>query len=288
MNTEIWPAIDQHPVPAWSTAEFPSSEPCEDLLPDDPKGPRFHLLGLLQVIHNGVGHGPTAPKIRQLLAMLLLRPNRVVEVDTIAHELWADQPPRSARTTIQTYVYQLRRMFERSGLAANGDEMLLTRTPGYLLRVDPERIDVVIFRRLLQQGREHLRNEQYDQAAAVLRRALALWSGPPLADVDCGPYLSAQVLDLMEQRRNAHHLRIEADIAIGLHRELVGELRSLVATNPFDEGLHAQLIRVLERSGRRNDALVAYRNLRATLNRELGLEPCAELQRLHRELLSVG
>lgn len=250
--------------------------------------PMFHLLGLLEVVQDGLDHAPTAPKIRQLLAMLLLRPNRVVEVDSIAHELWADQPPRSARTTMQTYVYHLRRMFERHGLAANGDEILLTRTPGYLLRVDPDQIDVVIFQRLCQQGREHLHRKQYEQAAAVLRGALALWSGPPLADVECGPRLSAHVLDLLEQRRNAHHLRIEADIEVGLHRELVGELRLLAATNPLDEGLRAQLIRVLDRSGRRSDALATYRDLRTTLNQELGLEPCAELQRLHRRLLSVG
>jgi DNA-binding SARP family transcriptional activator len=100
--------------------------------------------------------------------------------------------------------------------------------------------------------------------------------------------LAAYAVDLQEQRRNAHRMRIEAEIAAGMHAELVGELRSLVTTNPLDEGLHEQLMHVLSLNGRRLEALELFRELRAKLNEELGLEPCDDLQRLHHHLLSAG
>ncbi|MQA07485.1 MAG: SARP family transcriptional regulator [Pseudonocardiaceae bacterium] len=248
----------------------------------------FRLLGPLEALKHGQDCAPTAPKTLQLLAMLLLRADKIVQIDSIIQELWADEPPRSARTTMQTYVYQLRRFIEKNRRTGTDDNMqLLTKLPGYVLRIDTARIDVYVFQRLCQQGHEQIQRGQHNEAARTLRTALSLWSGPPLANVDCGPWLSAYAVELQEQKRNAHHLRIQAEIEAGMHRELIGELRSLVTSNPFDEGLHGQLIRVLDRSGRRHDALAAYRTLRATLNKELGLEPCTELQRLHHQLLTA-
>jgi DNA-binding SARP family transcriptional activator len=248
----------------------------------------FTLLGPLEVVKNGVNYAPSAPKILQLLALLLMRPGKVVHVDSIIAELWADEPPRSVRTTMQTYVYQLRKCIERNALAESGETLLVTRPPGYVLTIDPEQLDVTEFQTLCGQGRESMAGHRHREAARSFRSALGLWTGPALANVQCGALLTAYAVELQEQRRAAHHLRIQADIEAGNHRELIGELKFLVSTNPLDEELHGQLMRVLARSGRRSDAMETYRQLHTRLNAELGVEPCAELRSLHHGLLSAG
>lgn len=247
---------------------------------------RFALLGQLEILKDGIDHAPTAPKVLQLMALLLMRPGRVVHTHSIIEELWADRPPRSARTTLQTYVYHLRRCIEQNGLAADAEQMLATRLPGYVLRITPSQVDVHNFQQLCQDGRAELAAGQAAAAARSLRAALNTFSGPPLANVACGPVLSRYVVDLQEQRRNASHLRIEAEIACGAHRELIGELRATASVDLLDEVLHGQLIRVLARSGRRSEAMGTYRDLRARLVDELGVEPSGELQQLHLALLS--
>jgi len=246
---------------------------------------RFTLLGPLEVRMDEVDYAPTGPKVLQLLALLLMRAGQVVDADTIIRELWSQDPPRSVRKTMQTYVYHLRQCIERNGLAAG--DVVVTKPPGYVFKVDREQIDVFTFQRLCKQGRDLLTT---DPAAAAdsLRAALALWAGPPMANVPCGPVLSAYAVDLEEQRNAARYLRIQAEIEAGQHRALIPELRSLVAEHPHDEGLHGQLMRALGLSGRRLEALEMYRDLRTKLNEELGLEPCADLQKLQQELLSVG
>jgi DNA-binding SARP family transcriptional activator len=190
---------------------------------------------------------------------------------------------------MHTYVHHLRRCIERNRLTTTGSEaMLVTKAPGYVLRINPGQVDVSRFQHLHRHGQDLLRRNEYADAARCLRAALDLWAGPPLANVPCGPVLSAYNVELLEQRRRARHLRIEAEISGGLHQDLIGELRSLAAGNPLDEGLHGQLMRALGRSGRRSDAMASYRQLRARLNEELGVEPCDELQLLHRELLCEG
>ncbi|RZQ61141.1 AfsR/SARP family transcriptional regulator [Amycolatopsis suaedae] len=246
----------------------------------------FTLLGPVEVLRDGADHAPTTPKVRQLLALLLTRPGEVIHIDSIIQELWANRPPRSVRTTVHTYVHHLRRIMEQLGYAP--DAVLVTRTPGYQLRIAPAQVDVSAFHRECQQGRDLLRRQEFLEAAARFRAAQAVWSGPPLANVHCGPLLTAYGVQLLEQRRHAQDLRIEAEISGGAHRELIGELRALAAANPLDEGVHGQLMRVLGRSGRRSDAMASYRQLRARLNEELGVEPCGELQLLHRQLLSDG
>lgn len=248
----------------------------------------FSLLGPLEVLREGHDYAPTAPKMLQLLALLLLRPGRIVQIDSIIEELWASSPPRSVRTTMQTYVYQLRKCIEQNGLAADGEALLVTKTPGYLFKIQPEQVDVFAFELKCEQGRQLLDEGRYAQAARQFKSALSLWSGAPMANVNCGSVLSAYAVKLQEQRRNAQHLRIQAEIEGGMHRELIGELRSLVTANPLDEGLHGQLMRVLGKSGRRSDAMATYRQLRARLNTELGVDPCGELQALHHELLAAG
>lgn len=248
----------------------------------------YKMLGPLEICKDDKEYTPTAPKMLQLLAMLLLQAGKVVHIESIIQELWPDGPPRTVRTTMQTYVYQLRKSIEGNQLASNADELLVTRPPGYMLKVSSSQVDVFAFQRLCRRGRELLDRRDIREAARDLRAALALWSGPPLANVQCGPVLSAYVVDLQEQRRNALHQCIEAELERGMHRDLIGELRSLVIANPLDEALHGLLMQALSGSGRRSDALATYRGLRHVLNEELGVEPCDELQRLHRDLLSLG
>jgi SARP family transcriptional regulator, regulator of embCAB operon len=263
-----------------------------DGAPGDPRGvvaqgeATFTLLGPLEILKDGVDHAPTAPKVLQLMAVLVLNPGRVVPVHTLARELWGERPPRSARTTVQTYVYQLRRCIEQHDLAPDPEHMLGTRAPGYVLRIAPDQVDVERFRRWCREGRAELAAGRAAEAATLLDRAVDLWSGPALANVACGPVLAAHAVDLQEQLRDARHLRVEAAIACGTHRELVGDLRVRAAVDPFDEDLHGQLIRVLARSGRRSEAMSTYRELRRRLVGQLGVEPSTALQSLHLDLLS--
>jgi DNA-binding SARP family transcriptional activator len=246
---------------------------------------RLSVLGPLEAHRDGVDRAPRTPKLLQLLAMLVIRPGRIVHVDSIISELWPSHPPRTARTTLSTYVYHLRRCIDD---AEADDSLLVTRAPGYMLRVSPDQVDVHTFGLLLQRGRDLQNRGLHAEAAEAYRQALDLSTGSPLANVPCGPTLSTYTMEVLEELRRAQHLMIEAEIAAGRHRELIGELRSLTAENPLDEALHAQLMVVLGRSGRRSDAMAVYRGLRAQLSTELGVEPCDGIQLLHRDLLSEG
>jgi SARP family transcriptional regulator, regulator of embCAB operon len=217
----------------------------------------------------------------------VLHANRVVHLDLLIEELWGANPPKSAVTTAQTYIHHLRKITlpEKSDTAGS---LIITKAPGYVLSIDPKQVDSFVFQRRVWQGRKNLESGDATEAARVFRQALEMWRGPALADVAPGRILEAQVVTLEEQRLRALELRIQADLQLGLHRELIGELRSLVASHPLNEWFHGQLIATLSHAGRRNDALQTYQNLRATLSGELGLEPSPELQRLQREVLSSG
>ncbi len=262
----------------------------EQRLSDEPDhgSVRFTVLGPVEVLRDGVDYAPSTPKVLQLLAVLVLRPGKMVHVDTLIRELWSDHPPRTVRTTLHTYVYHLRRCIDQNELAADGAEMLTTKQSGYTFHIDPAQVDTHGFIRLQQQGQKLQAAGDHTGAGDAYRAALDLWSGPPLANVPCGPILSAYRTELLEQRRSVLHLRIEAEIASGRHRELIGELRSLTTSSPLDESLHGQLMRALGRSGRRSDAMAVYRQLRSRLAGELGVEPCNDLQTLHRDLISEG
>jgi DNA-binding SARP family transcriptional activator len=248
----------------------------------------FKVLGALELLNGERICTPTAPKLRRVLALLLLCANQVVHIDYLIEELWGEDPPKSAVTQAQTYIYQLRKVITKEKLDAPGRELLLTKPPGYVLRVEPEQVDAFVFQRLVWQGRKSLENGDIETAAETLRHALDMWTGPALADVTPGRVLAAHVVPLEEQRLRALELRIQADLRLGLHRELIGELRSLVATHPLNEWFHGQLITVLSQAGRRSEALQTYQDLRTTLNGELGLEPSPELQRLQHEVLTAG
>jgi len=248
----------------------------------------FKLLGVFEVTSDANGAlsagrsaTPRAPKVRGVLALLLLQANRVVHVETIIEELWGPNPPRSAVTIVQTYIYHLRKIFAAENLDPPGKPLLATRSPGYLLHAEPEQVDAEVFERLVQEGRDLKEKDRPRQAAAALSRALGMWTGPALADVPQGRLLQAHAVHLEE-------LRINADMAMGKHRELIAELRSLTCAHPFHEWFHGQLITVLSRSGRRSEALQAYQSLRALLSEELGVDPSPALQQLQQHVLALG
>jgi DNA-binding SARP family transcriptional activator len=249
---------------------------------------QFKVLGPLEVIHDGRVCTPTPPKVRQVLALLLLRANQVVAIDALIEEVWGEDPPLSAVGTMQTYIHQLRKLLDQREVRADGGEWLVTKPPGYLMAVPPSQLDAHTFELLCRQGRQLLDGGRPEQAGQVLRQALARWSGPCLADVGPGRLLEAHAVHLEEQRMRTLELRIQADAELGLHRDLVGEMRSLVMSHPLNEWFHGQLIVALSRSGRRGEALQAYQNLRELLCSQLGLEPQPDLQLLQREVLSNG
>ncbi|KOG19154.1 hypothetical protein ADK35_20515 [Streptomyces viridochromogenes] len=247
----------------------------------------FRVLGPLEVVHHGASCTPTAPKVRSVLALLVLRANHVVDTGSIIEELWGENPPRSAVTTAQTYIYHLRRLFLRD-VGKRADELFLTRPPGYTLRLAPGQLDLEEFEELTRRGRRLLSEKRLAEAVLVLRRALDLWRGPALANVSPGPLLESSIAHLEEQRIQVTQLRIEADMQLGHHHDLIAELRSLVARYPLNEWFHGKLILALSRAGRRGESLQAYQALRHILDRELGLAPSPELQSLQRDVLALG
>jgi predicted ATPase/DNA-binding SARP family transcriptional activator len=240
--------------------------------------PQFSLLGPLSVSSDGEPIALGGQKRRALLAVLLLEVNQVVSRDRLIDALWGEEPPDTARNTIQVYVSQLRKLLPEG--------MLETAPPGYRLAVDTEAIDLFEFVRLSEEGRAALSTGDAARAADTLRNALALWRGAPLADLPWEPFAQAEIVRLEELRLTAHEDRIDADLALGRHGQLVGELEGLVAEHPLRERLRAQLMLALYRSGRQADALAVYQRARRTLVDELGIEPGESLRKLERAILA--
>lgn len=247
---------------------------------------QFNLLGALEVVGDGRTLTLTAAKPRQVLAMLAINTGVVVSAEQLIDELWPDGPPTSAKTTLQTYVYQLRKTLDRSYASSRGKEVLVTRPVGYVLAVPRDDVDVFRFQHLMADGRTALRRGDASRATDLLREALSLWRGPMLADVAWGPRLQGHSAYLEEQRMEALSLRIEADLATNRHREIIGELRWLVTTHRMHEWLYVRLMQALHYSGRRGEALIVYQQLRRVLEDELGLDPSADAKRLHHQILA--
>jgi DNA-binding SARP family transcriptional activator/DNA-binding beta-propeller fold protein YncE len=241
----------------------------------------FRILGPLEVLEEervlDVGRG----KQRSVLALLLLHVNEVVSNDRLVDELWPNKPPPTATKIIQAHVSRLRK-----ALDAAGGDILLTRGPGYLLRVEPGQLDVDRFRTLLEQGRGALAAGDADAAAATLRAALALWRGPPLAEFAYDSFAQEEIARLEELHLDALEERIEAELALGRHHSVVQELEQLVRQHPLRERLRGDLMLALYRAGRQAEALEVYREARRTLAEELGLEPSPTLQQLERAILA--
>ncbi|MEV8226603.1 AfsR/SARP family transcriptional regulator [Streptomyces sp. NPDC079167] len=219
-----------------------------------------------------------------MLALLLIYCNQIVPVSALVEELWGNRPPASARTTLQTYILTLRKLLQAAQPSAG--ELLVTAGPGYMLRIPDAAFDLHRFTRLAKQGREAI--SRGDDAAGVvfLSQALELYRGQVLADVDTGQRVTAHVTRLEELRLTTLELRIDAEMRLGRHQELLDALAALTAHHRFHENLHAQYMRALWRSGRRSCALDAYQRLRRSLAEELGMEPAWFLQQLQCAILS--
>lgn len=250
-------------------------------------GMHIELLGPLSVRMNQVPVMPAAAKPHQLLAILALNAGRVVTVSTLIEELWGDRPPPSAHTTLQTYIFDLRkRLATAMGPGKDPKYVLRTTLVGYLLDAQSGRIDIDEFDRLAEAGRTAAESANYRAAAELLGRALALWRGPALVDVRKGRVLELEAMALEERRLAVLSRRIEADLALGRHADILGELTALAARYPLDENFSAQLMTALYRTGHTARALQAFGRLRSSLVDELGIEPSAQLQRLQRAMLS--
>jgi DNA-binding SARP family transcriptional activator len=248
-------------------------------------GVRIRLLGDFSVLVAGRDVTPSAPKLRQILAVLALRHNEVVHREALVDEVWGDRPPRNAAAALHTYIYELRReLFAGDPSRATG--FLQTRQQGYLARITPGEIDVTVFERLVAEGAAALSTDDAARAREHLVNALSRYRGRALGNIRCGDLLSGHVSRLEEGRLRALDLRIDADLRLGRHHEVIGELRAIVAGQPFHEGFHAKLMLALHRSGRRNEALESYRALRQRLVEELGIEPGEAVQRVHLALVS--
>jgi DNA-binding SARP family transcriptional activator len=249
----------------------------------------IQVLGPLEVSVDGISIVPTASKPSQLLAMLALNAGHVVPVRTLAEEIWGARPPRSWVPTLQSYIVRLRRMLA-DGLAGHGDlgpkDVLITRRPGYLLAVDPSAVDATRYDQLSAAGRRAFNDGDHAAASRLLDGALRLWRGPALADVPTGSLLTIEAVRLEEDRLVDIYLRIEADLELGRHHELVGELAMLCARHPLLENFCAQHMTALYQCGRQSDALAAYRALRTAMVRQLGVEPSAGIQALHQAILA--
>jgi DNA-binding SARP family transcriptional activator len=234
------------------------------------------LLGPLEAERDGELVALGGPKPRTLLAVLALEPDRVVSVDRLVEALWPGDPPETAAHAIQVYVSHLRKAL---------GPVIATRAPGYELELAPERVDVHRFMRLAQEGRGALEADDVVAAEAALREALALWRGPALADFLYEPFVQTEIARLEELRTVVLEERIDADLALGRHGELVPELEALVQAQPLRERPRAQLMLALYRSGRQADALAVYRAARETLVEELGIDPGPELRELEAAIL---
>jgi len=245
------------------------------------------LLGPLSLHFQETSVTPSAPKQRQVLGLLALNAGRVVTVPTLVEELWGDYPPRSYATTLQTYILQL-----RNALAAaySGNpwarQILSTRHFGYVLEKEACQTDVEVFDRLVRAGRAAFEAGDHYLASDELGRALQLWRGPALVDVRMGRVLELEVASLEERRFGAFERRIEADLILGRHADLLGELTLAAARNPMNENLCAFLMTALYRTGHVGRSLEVFHRLRSVLRGELGVEPCPRLQRLQAAILS--
>jgi len=243
----------------------------------------FCLLGPVVVRSGGEPLPLPRGMQRAVLAALLLNADRAVSVGEIAETLWGPAPPPSAPATVRNYVKRLRRV-----LGDAGQTRIVTRAPGYAIRVEPGELDAARFEVLLQGARDAATGGSWEAAAGQARAALALWRGEPLADVDSEALALREVPRLAELRHQAAELWINAELHLGRHGVVIAELERMVAAHPLREHLHALRMLALYRDGRQAEALAAYQQARRVLVAELATEPGAELRELHRQILSAG
>jgi DNA-binding SARP family transcriptional activator len=242
---------------------------------------RFRLLGPLEVWAGEDWRGIGAPKWRSVLAALLINAGQIVPVDVLINEVWGETPPAKAGNLISIYVLRLRRL-----LGDADSTLLVTRAPGYVLRLAPGGTDAQVFESLVRAGGRAYAAGDPERAAAQLAEALALWHGSPLADVPATTLVETEAERLEQLRLDAAELRIKAELACGSHAQVIPELRRLLADHPLREGLWLLLMQALDGAGRHAEALDAYSQARTAIADELGVDPGAELRQFYASLLA--
>jgi YVTN family beta-propeller protein len=244
----------------------------------------FRVLGDLEVSHDGLAVPLGAHQQRAVLAMLVLHPREVISVDRLIEGVWGEHPPARATKAVHVHVWALRTALAVAGDVAR-DELIATRDHGYMLCVADDQIDARLFEQRLDAGRQAHHEQAFEEAAAVLAEALALWRGSVLADFTFDPFAGGEIARLNELRLEALELRIDADLALGRHAAATAELEALAAEHPLRERLQRQRMLALYRCGRQSEALAVYRETRALLVDELGIEPSPETRELHEAVL---
>lgn len=249
----------------------------------------INVLGPFEATIDGVPIVPTAAKPRHLLAVLALNAGTVVTAGALIEELWCDREPRSAHSTLQTYVMQLRKVIADAlpGTDRQASRKILeTRQTGYVLRVDKDALDIDRYTTLASAGRTAGAAGDYQAAERLLRKALAVWRGPLLVDVTVGPHLEIEATRLSESRLTDLALRIDADLYLGRHHQLLGDLAALCARYPLMENFRAQFMLALYRCGRFGQALEVYHKVWATARAQFGADPSPQLRALHQAMLA--
>jgi DNA-binding SARP family transcriptional activator/tetratricopeptide (TPR) repeat protein len=241
----------------------------------------FRILGPVEVLDGLRRVDLPAGRARALLALFILRAGEAVAVDRIIDDLWGEHPPPTVHTIVQGFVSRLRKILEPGRDPGEQPTILQTAGQGYRLAIDPEAVDAHRFTRLLEEARD----VDHEARSSLLRGALALWRGPALADFTYEPFAQQPIAALEELRVVAIEERIDTDLALGLHGQVIPELERLLTAHPFRERIRGQLMLALYRSGRQRDALAAYRDAREALVEELAIEPGPALRRLERAIL---
>jgi SARP family transcriptional regulator, regulator of embCAB operon len=248
------------------------------------------VLGPLQAWANGRTITPTANKPRQILSLLAISAGELVTVTELIEELWDAKAPRSALQSVQTYILRLRQLIDEAqpaGRALAAKDVLITRPCGYTLNIETRGVDVYCYQELAAAGERAMDAGDYESASRLLGSALDRWRGPALVDVRIGSRLGIEVARLEQSRLAVLESRIDADLGLGRHRQLLGELAELATRYPMHEKLCAQYMTALYVSGCKWRALEIYRTLRKKLVDELGIEPSAEVQRLQWAILNA-
>jgi DNA-binding SARP family transcriptional activator len=243
---------------------------------------RFEILGSLQIVDEvGAVRLVAAPRQRALLATLLLRANHPVPVEELTEMVWDGAPPARAVATLRTYVMRVRRT-----LGPGAAERIVTRDPGYLVQLDTSELDVLLFEELCQDAGTAVRASAWAEASASATQALCLWRDTPLIDIPSQALRDQWVPRLEQLRLQTVERRIDAELNLGRHDQLVSDLRDLTGRYPLYENFHTQLMLALVGCGQRGEALAAYRQARQVLVDELGIEPGPELRRLQAQILT--
>jgi DNA-binding SARP family transcriptional activator len=244
---------------------------------------KYEILGPPRIVHSGKVSFIGAPKLETIITVLLIRADRVVSSEQLINEAWGEEPPRRAMASLHVHISQLRKLIQGAGRA---DSPVITRPPGYLLRLGTDELDLNVFLGLIEIARSHMRLGRHEDAYISCSQALRLCQEPVINNASRGPILEGFATWLSEVRLESTEILMDAQLMLGRHREIISSLYSLVAECPLREAFRRQLMVALYRSERQADALEVYQQTRKVLNDELGLEPGQALRHVQEAILN--